>query len=86
MNTQEIITKTLGRKVEDKATGHLGIVTSVSFDLYGCVQVLVSPQAKNGELNVSLWFDIERLAVKDSESIMPIPSFVAKGLANKPIK
>jgi hypothetical protein len=33
--------KLLGTKVRDVVTGFVGIVTSVSFDLYGCVQAVV---------------------------------------------
>lgn len=58
----------LGLKVEDKVTGFKGVVTSVSFDLYGCVQTIVNPgvgeDKKPGE---SLWFDIGRLKVLEGE-------------------
>ena len=33
----------LGKPVKDKVTGMKGIVSSVSFDLYGCIQVIVNP-------------------------------------------
>ena len=39
----------LGRKVEDKVTGIKGVVTSVSFDLYGCIQAVITTPAKDGE-------------------------------------
>ncbi len=34
----------LGLWVSDEVTGFEGIATSVGFDLYGCVQVVVTPQ------------------------------------------
>jgi hypothetical protein len=34
----------LGYEVTDRVTGFKGVVTSISFDLYGCVQALVTPQ------------------------------------------
>lgn len=33
----------LGHKVSDKVTGFNGVAVSVSFDLYGCIQVVVNP-------------------------------------------
>ena len=36
--------KLLGLKVKDKVTGFTGIITSVSFDLYGCIQVIITPE------------------------------------------
>jgi len=83
----------LGLKVEDKVTGFKGVVTSVSFDLYGCVQTIVNPgmgeDKKPGE---SLWFDIGRLKVLESEPVMDVPNFEygpiaegKKGPAEKPM-
>ena len=33
----------LGFRVTDKVTGLTGVAVSVSFDLYGCIQVIVNP-------------------------------------------
>jgi len=33
----------LGKEVEDVVTGMSGIVASVSFDLYGCIQAIINP-------------------------------------------
>ena len=58
----------LGHKVKDKVTGFVGVVTSVSFDLYGCVQCIVQPGAgKEGKMEDSRWFDFKRL-VKTSQA------------------
>ena len=54
----------LGMKVEDKVTGFKGVVASISFDLYGCVQAIVNPGAdKDGKLMEQCWFDVSRLAL-----------------------
>lgn len=56
----------LGRRVREKVTGAQGVITSVSFDLYGCVHGLVSfPQPTDGpqgkEPPDSRWYDVQRL-------------------------
>jgi hypothetical protein len=33
----------LGHKGKDKVTGFKGVITSLSFDLYGCVTCIISP-------------------------------------------
>src|SRR5256885_6644880 len=54
----------LGYQVRDVVSGFTGVVTSISFDLYGCVQGLVTPPViekegkKSGD---SGWFDTKRL-------------------------
>lgn len=76
----------LGLKAEDKVTGNKGIVTSVSFDLYGCIQAIVTN--KDG----CKWYDINRLKVKKNKRVMNLPDFVTnnavargeKGPAEKP--
>jgi hypothetical protein len=92
----------LGLKVKDKITGFSGVVTTVGFDLYGCVQVLVNPgldaEEKPKEL---MWFDINRLSIIQSGPVMDVPEFDfadalglalegkelhAKGPENKPTK
>lgn len=82
----------LGFKVEDRVTGFSGVATSVSFDLYGCVVVLVNPGLNaDGKLGESCWFDRARLKITDTLPVMEAPNFdfgdVAegkKGPENKP--
>lgn len=82
----------LGLKVEDKVTGVAGVITSVGFDLYGCVQAVVSPGLKaDGTIADPLWFDIGRLRVISETPVMEQPNFdfgpIAegkKGPAEKP--
>ena len=35
----------LGRRAEDRVTGFKGVVSSACFDLYGCIQLGVTPAA-----------------------------------------
>jgi hypothetical protein len=85
--------KILGMKVIDVVTGFTGIATSLSFDLYGCIQVIITPGIKEtGESIEGRWFDISRLEILDHEPIMPgndySSGYVAKGKkgpAEKPI-
>jgi hypothetical protein len=82
----------LGRKAKDKVTGFSGVIESVGFDLYGCVQYVIVPEAKEGrDYGDSRWFDVTRLEVS-GKPVMDLPDFdigyVAegkKGPADKPI-
>jgi len=78
--------KMLGLKVRDRVTGFEGVVTSVSFDLYGCIQVVINPGLQpDGKLGESLWFDVGRLDAKSAEPVMERPDFgIEKGPAEKP--
>lgn len=81
----------LGRKAEDRVTGFKGIITSLSFDLYGCIQVVLTPPAdrKDGIVD-GHWFDVNRIEIKNEKPIMPVPDFdsghVADGLKGASIK
>lgn len=66
----------LGMKVQDQITGFNGVVASISFDLYGCVQAIVNPGAdKSGKLQDSQWFDVARLRVTGKTPVMRLPDF-----------
>jgi hypothetical protein len=66
----------LGMRVEDRVTGFKGVVTSISFDLYGCIQAVVNPGVTpDGKPGDSHWFDINRLAVEGSRPVMIPPEF-----------
>jgi len=66
----------LGLKVKDRVTGLQGVCTSVSFDLYGCIQVIVSPGLdKDGKPRDGLWLDIGRLEAMSNKPVMPVPNF-----------
>ena len=66
----------LGLKVKDKITGFTGIVTSVSFDLYGCIQAIVNPgMDRDGKQKDSHYFDVNRLKIVSSKPVMDLPNF-----------
>lgn len=65
----------LGKTVRDRVTGFAGVVSSISFDLYGCVQAAVSPPLLAGKLEDGRWFDIHRLLVTDEARVMPVPEY-----------
>ena len=66
----------LGLEAEDKVTGFKGIVTTLSFDLYGCIQVIVSPKAaEDGRIPHGEWFDIARLRILSDEPVMESPDY-----------
>lgn len=83
----------LGHKVRDRVTGFEGVATSVTFDLYGCIQAIVNPGAgKDGKLGEQVWMDVARLEVVSKKPVMAQPQWeeVAplsegkKGPAEKP--
>lgn len=72
----------LGLPVKDQVTGYIGVVTSVTFDLYGCVQGFVTPAAdKTGAIAEGRWFDIVRLTPLKDKPVMPQPDFVSGPVA-----
>jgi hypothetical protein len=82
----------LGFKARDRVTGMEGVIITVGFDLYGCVQAIVDPGLdKDGKQRGSVWFDIARLELISKKPVMPQPDFVSglvaegrKGPAEKP--
>ena len=77
----------LGFVVQDKVTGLKGVVTSISLDLYGCVQYLVTPQVnKENKKEDSWWCDEKRIKMVSKKPVMEQPDFeYIPGPANKPI-
>ncbi len=68
----------LGKTGKDRVTNFQGVVSSVSFDLYGCVQVALSPPVdKEGKLVDGRWFDVHRIEVVEHDRKMPVPLFGA---------
>ena len=82
----------LGQKVKDSVTGYTGIVTSISHDLYGCIQACVASPCKDisKQLTYSFWLDTNRLIVLTKKPVMKSPHLsktpVAKGNENLPRK
>ena len=67
----------LGLIVKDKVTNFEGVVTTVAFDLYGCVQAIVTPVIKDSKLDESRWPDTKRLVILHNLPVMDIPKFEA---------
>ena len=66
----------LGKRVECTVTGAKGVVTSITFDLYGCIQALVNPGVdKTGKPQDSHWFDVTRLRITSDKPVMARPEF-----------
>lgn len=81
----------LGHHVKDLVTGFSGVVTGICFDLYGCVQAVVTPRfdLKPEKEVDSRYFDLKRLVLDGDwmpEKIMEVPTFEAvPGPENKPL-
>lgn len=70
----------LGHKVSDRVTGLSGVATSVSFDLYGCVQVWVNRgMGKDDRPLDGGWYDIARLEVESRVPAMSAPDYLDAG-------
>ncbi len=86
--------KLLGMKATDKVTGFKGVVTSVSFDLFGCIQAVLTPETdKDGKSCDSRWYDVSRLRVTSKKPVMDLPDYDSgyvaegrKGPADKPAR
>lgn len=66
----------LGFRVKDKVTGFVGVVETIGFDLYGCVQAIVRPQLdskKSNELPSCSWLDVKRLEKVGTKRVMEPP-------------
>lgn len=81
--------QTLGLRGVDKVTGFEGMVATVGFDAYGCVQLALTPTLdKEGKPRDGHWFDIKRVTL--GERVMDIPAFASimqgqeAGAAEKP--
>jgi hypothetical protein len=64
----------LGSRVTDRVNGFEGVVCSVSFDLSGCIQAFVVPQAKDGKRIEGEWYDVKRLT-ESGARVMDTPKF-----------
>lgn len=66
----------LGYRVTDRITGFSGVVESISYDLYGCIQPLVTPDVdEKGKLETGRFFDGARLQKSGNAPVIPPPSF-----------
>lgn len=81
----------LGRRVRDRVTGFEGVISSISFDLYGCICACINPgKDKDGNLQDCVWMDINRMEFLSSP-VMEQPNYLIgtqaegkQGTADKP--
>ncbi len=80
----------LGTQMKDAVTGFKGMVDSVCFDAYGCVQISLKPAIDaKGKMPDAYWFDVKRLKAFGTR-LMPVPPFFTTpagaeaGAAEKP--
>lgn len=69
----------LGHRGKDRVTGFSGTISSVCFDLYGCVQLALTPSAgTDGKLGEGHWFDVNRVEITSKAKVMATPTFAAR--------
>ena len=79
--------KLLGLRVRDKITKMEGVVTCVSFDLYGCIQALVHPGLdKDGKPREVFWYDVSRLKILSTAPVIDVPDFGDDGRISRGMK
>jgi len=89
----ESVVELLGFPATDKVTGFTGVITSTSFDLYGCVQVIITPAAVSGKERLpGHWYDVNQIEVhRDQKRVINLPQFntdlvTTPGPAEKPLQ
>ena len=66
----------LGVTGRDRVTKFEGVITCVSYDLYGCIQVIITPEIdKDGKAQEGRWFDTKRIEVTNPTPVMAMPNF-----------
>lgn len=78
MKTQSVIAASIdlvGTQGKDRVTGFEGMVSSVSFDAYGCVQVALTPKVdpKTGVQRDGIWIDVKRFDQTSKKRLMENP-------------
>ena len=68
--------KLLGLKVRDKVTNFEGVVISIGFDLFGCIQALVKPVVNdNYKMEDPCWLVVTRLIIVSESPVMKVPNY-----------
>lgn len=79
--------KLLGLRFKDLITGIEGIATTVSFELYGAIEGVLTTDPDDSKNTRTLWASTRRFEEVSSERVMPLPNFIIeKGPAEKPVR
>jgi len=85
MDIQKWLRTVLGKKARERVTLATGVITSINFDLYGCVQALLKPPVgEDGKQIPSAWWDIKRLVISTEPAVMHCPDFTVGPLEQMP--
>ncbi len=71
----------LGFQAKEVLTGMTGVITSVSFDINGCIQCVLQPPMKEDKIPDGKWFDIARLEITSDAPIFKSPNYVEGAVA-----
>ena len=71
---------------QDVVSANEGMVSSVSFDAYGCVQAVLSRKAnkKTGDIPDGRWVDVKRLRDLGKDRLMIVPDFNKMDFGKEP--
>jgi hypothetical protein len=66
----------LGLQVMDRVTKFSGVVTAISFDLYGCIGAMVDPGLdEGGQFKAPHWFEVSRITPSSCLPVMQPPDY-----------
>lgn len=69
--------KLLGHRATSLISGFKGVITSISFDVNGCIQAAINPGVdKEGKIRDSLWFDVKAIFITSKKPVLRQPDFV----------
>ena len=68
--------KLMGYECEDRITGYKGIATSISFDLYGTIEMTLTPKTQEEkEARWGQWFHASRIKKISENPVMDVHDF-----------
>lgn len=85
MNNVTEALKFLGTRQRDRVTGFSGTITSICFDINGCIQGCVKPAVdKDGKIPDGYWIDLDRLECIGEPAMPPFPYEVTRKIVRGP--
>ena len=70
--------KFLGFRAKDVIAGAEGVITSIAFDISGCVQGFLSRGFdKEGKRLEGYWIDTKQILIMSKSAVMPAPAFLS---------